>query len=227
MCWRVAYYSRERQSYMGKKGGKKKKAWKYLYELSIVVAGIAITLMANNWITGSAERRDIRLYMNAVKAELTDNLKLMEQKSEYYRRAGEFSGILIRNSSNRDVLDSEVIKDYDDVARNYFFLVYKSNAFEMLKISGYMRHIKDRALLDNIWECYSMMEELKSDNDFYMTQKAEAVKNAVVRATQWPLDVRLRENNELYTFFAHYNVNLHDMFDDCAARIEATLGLFR
>ncbi|MDR1602591.1 MAG: hypothetical protein LBS42_09220 [Tannerella sp.] len=49
-----------------------------LCELSIVVIGIAIMLSVNNWLTTRNEKKDMALYLNAVKLELETNLADLE-----------------------------------------------------------------------------------------------------------------------------------------------------
>jgi hypothetical protein len=53
--------------------------------------------------------------------------------------------------------------------------VFATNAFEMLKISGFMRQIKDRELLQTIWGIYSVIESVKNNFDMYFQIKAEEV----------------------------------------------------
>jgi hypothetical protein len=51
------------------------KIGKYLRKLSIVVVGIAITLYVNNYLTTRTKKKDMALYLNAVKMELKTDLK--------------------------------------------------------------------------------------------------------------------------------------------------------
>jgi hypothetical protein len=62
-----------------------KKAVNFLREIAIIVIGVAITLSASYFITKSNEKRDMRLYLNAIKMESDKDLLLSiwEVYSEY------------------------------------------------------------------------------------------------------------------------------------------------
>ena len=46
---------------------------KFDREVSVVVIGVAITLTATLWINKKNEKRDMALYLNAMKIELDEN----------------------------------------------------------------------------------------------------------------------------------------------------------
>ncbi|MDR0506440.1 MAG: hypothetical protein LBH32_06450 [Dysgonamonadaceae bacterium] len=50
-----------------------KKIGNYLRDFSIVVAGIAVTLWVQSWLTTRSEKKDMALYMNALKLEMEYN----------------------------------------------------------------------------------------------------------------------------------------------------------
>ncbi|GAB6007866.1 hypothetical protein [Dysgonomonas reticulitermitis] len=149
-----------------------KRITKYLRDFSIVVAGIAVTLSLNSWITGLNEKKDTILYLNAIKLELEENFKDIDndvipsmEKSTNYAR------YLL--SHDKKSLNQDTIQNYKYVYHNILIHTYKSNAFEMFKTSGNMRFIKDKEVLRSIWEAYSDMEQLKLVLDMYFQQKKE------------------------------------------------------
>ena len=70
-----------------------KKVGKYLREISVVVIGVAITLSASFWINNRNDKRDMNLYLYAIKLELDENIKFLEKEATIWR-----IGINMRNT---------------------------------------------------------------------------------------------------------------------------------
>ncbi|MDR0206006.1 MAG: hypothetical protein LBI45_01945, partial [Bacteroidales bacterium] len=51
---------------------------KYFREVSVVVIGVAITLFASYRLGINNEKRDMTLYLNTVKMELEENIKILD-----------------------------------------------------------------------------------------------------------------------------------------------------
>lgn len=66
-----------------KKGFSLKSITKYLRELSVVVAGIAITFIASNWISNRNAQKELANDLEAVRIELEDNLALIREKGAF------------------------------------------------------------------------------------------------------------------------------------------------
>ena len=47
-----------------------KKIGKFVREISVIVIGVAITLSASYWLSDRNEKRDMALYLTAIKMEL-------------------------------------------------------------------------------------------------------------------------------------------------------------
>jgi hypothetical protein len=110
-----------------------KKIASYLRELSIVIVGIAITLSINNRLTTRNEKKDMTLYLNAVKLELEANLEDLEWLTENVEK--EISYFRYLSSYEKNSLDPDSIRRY---APDYSIVVAiaKDNAFKMFKTSG-------------------------------------------------------------------------------------------
>jgi hypothetical protein len=136
-----------------------KKVGAYVRELSIVVVGIAITLSVNNWLTTSAESEDMVLYLDAVKLEMETNLEAMNWTTGMVEEEVHYSRYLL--SHDKHALDPDSIQFY---ARNCYQVSTKSltsDAFEMFKVSGNMRFIKDKDVLLSVWKAYAFLAEHK------------------------------------------------------------------
>ncbi|MDR2586594.1 MAG: hypothetical protein LBC84_10340 [Prevotellaceae bacterium] len=147
---------------------------RYIRDFSIVVAGIAVTLYVNDKVTNQGEKRDLRLYLNAIKLELEENLKTVDMAAEMLKptiKYSEYIRSLPKKSLNKDTLN------------NYAMIVYPlnaytftANAFEMFKSSGTMRLIEDKDLLQSLWEVYDRFTILKELIDWNFQTKWEDMK---------------------------------------------------
>ena len=147
---------------------------RYIRDFSIVVAGIAVTLYVNDKVTCRGEKRDLKLYLNAIQLELADNLKTVDQAIEILKptiRYSEYIRSLPKKSLNKDTLNS-----YADVCYPLNAYTFTSNAFEMFKTSGTMRLIDDKELLLSLWDVYDTFAILKELIDWNFQTKWEDMK---------------------------------------------------
>jgi hypothetical protein len=171
-----------------------KESGKTLRDVMVVVVGIAITFSLNNWMSNSKERKDMQLYLNAVKTELEDNLNSVENKIPLYQKAVKLSDYL--RSHNQDDYQLDSILNYQMILNGVYSFTYRTSAFEMFKMSGAMRLMKDKKLLSAIWDAYVGLEQLKAGNDFYMNQKTDLMVNYFIITR----DV-IQNNNDFMTIF--------------------------
>ncbi len=146
----------------------------YLREVSVVVIGVAITLLATNWLTGRSEKRDMDLYLNAVNMEMDENIKNLDMAIAYIRPNANYAKYLEshgRESQNADTLAYYAntccftIKDFS----------FKTDAFEMFKSSGIMRFLNDKELMQTLWETYAAFLLVEKRLDWYFQLKWEAM----------------------------------------------------
>ena len=152
------------------------KIGKYLRELSIVVLGVAITLSVSYWITNKNEKRDMALYLNAIKLELEENIKLLDDEAEYLEDWENYALYLQSHSKNSLHPDSIRMGGYSGlgVVKNFIF---QTSAFEMFKVSGAMRLIDDKELLQSLWHAYFRIEKIGlMINDYYELKKEQGLK---------------------------------------------------
>jgi len=78
-------------------------------------------------------------YLNILKMELEDNLKLVKRKATYQKEAWKLCNYL--NSHKPEIYRSDSIAEYSWIIHGNYNFSYKTSAFEMLKMSGVMRLI--------------------------------------------------------------------------------------
>ena len=137
---------------------------KLFRDVMVVVVGIAITFSLNNWMSNSKERKDIQQYLYALKMELEENLNNVENVARYHKEAMYLCRYLNEYKPESYQIDS--IAKYNLIINGTKSFSYKTSAFEMLKMSGTMRLIKDKELLSKIWNSYQALEATKSSNDY-------------------------------------------------------------
>ena len=147
---------------------------KYVRDLSIVVAGIAVTLYASDRISGKSENRDLKLYLNAVKFEVEENIKTLDRNIQRLQPSIAYSNYLISN--DRNSLEKDSIEKYGPIIYSFFSPTFKTNAFEMLKSSGMMRLVNNKELLLLLWDVYYELSEVKETFDLMFPIKWEDIK---------------------------------------------------
>ncbi|MDR0732923.1 MAG: hypothetical protein LBF08_02505 [Dysgonamonadaceae bacterium] len=197
---------------------------KYLRELSVVVIGIAITLSVNNLLTTRSEKKDMALYLNAVKLELETNLGELEWLTETVEKEVSYSRYLLSNDKN--ALHPDTIRFY---AQSISAILPVRNAFEMFKTSGSMRFVKDKAILLSIWAAYYDLDGLEMHLDKYHNNEkyAELTKEMQLKREGKPIAVPLYD---FYTSRAEYTLSLlqncksaKSSLEEAIAKIETIL----
>ena len=156
------------------------KIGKYLRELSIIVAGIAITVGIGLWTNNRNIKKDHKQYVKAVILELEENAENFENYAQRLQKSVRYSNYL--HSHDLKSLNQDSIQYYAGTGPDGGIgwgdirpvLLYSENAFEMFKSSGYMRQIDDKELLLSIWRVYQQ-----------------------IKYTQNVIDANIRFNNEL------------------------------
>jgi DNA gyrase/topoisomerase IV subunit B len=144
---------------------------RYIRDLSIVVAGIAVTLYASYQVTGKSEKRDMKLYLNSIIMEMEENIKVLDEAMEYIQPSLRYSEYL--QTHDKESLNEDTIISYATAFFTSQSFTFKTNAFEMFKGSGSMRLMNDKELLLSIWDVYVELADLKQFFDWYHKIKTD------------------------------------------------------
>ena len=148
---------------------------RYIRDLSIVVAGIAVTLYTSDHVTGKSEKRDLSRYMTAIKLEMEENINTLEYAIERLQPSIKYAQYL--NTHDRKSLDKDTLQYYAATCCYSFYgATFKTNAFEMFKSSGMMRLIADKDLLLLLWNVYDELDDVKDEFDIMFPIKWEDIK---------------------------------------------------
>ena len=155
----------------------------YLRELSIVVAGIAITVGIGFYVNNNNYMKDQRQYLNAIKMELEENAKKFDDYAKWLQKQYNYMEYIRSNDLNsmsQDSINYYVVTDEDGCGIFFYESVaakFPTNAFEMFKSSGAMRQIESKELLQSIWDVYVQIESSKLSLDrFFQLKQEESMK---------------------------------------------------
>jgi hypothetical protein len=154
-----------------------KTAVRYFRDFSIVVAGIAVTLYVNYQVTNQGEKRDIKLYLNAIKLEIEENIKILDVAIEGLQPSLKYSDYL--KSHDKKSLDKDTLISYQAAFYTISAYSFKTNAFEMFKNSGVMRLVDNKELLLSLWDVYDELTSVKETTEVFFPIKLEDIKKEI------------------------------------------------
>ena len=151
---------------------------KYLLEISVIVIGVAITLSMSHWLSIRNEKRDIVLYLDAIKLELEENISSLDGIIERLKPDVRYSNYL--RSHDKKSLNKDTIESYVHIAYEIeHYTMFQTTAFEMLKNSGTMRLINDKEMLLSLWNFYQMLNSTSEILDLYFQIRMEEFKKEI------------------------------------------------
>ena len=150
---------------------------RYVRDLSIVVAGIAVTLYASDRVSGRSEKRDLKLYLHAVQLEVEENIKTLNEAIEGLRPSVRYYEYLF--SHEKESLERDTLSSYVECCYSWSSATFKTNAFEMFKSSGIMRLVNNKELLLLLWNVYGEFGDVKETFDVIFPIKWEDIKREV------------------------------------------------
>ena len=172
------------------------KVVKYIRELSIIVTGIAITIGMGFLVNNNNNKKDQKQYLNAIKIELESNARMFDWAVKWIEKSVKYAEYISTHDSkslNKDTLAYYAYTDNDGLGYAFSESMsarFPTNAFEMFKISGAMRQIKDKELLQEIWHTYTQIDAAKQNIDRIMQIKErEALKYEDMHAKGKKIDV--------------------------------------
>ena len=170
------------------------KIGKYLRELSVVVAGIFITVGIGLWVNSINVKKDQKQYLDAIILELKENAENFDNYAKLLQKSVRYSNYLNSNdekSYNLDSIQFYAFSGSDGIGWGNWtpVILYSENAFEMFKSSGDMRHVSDKDLLLSVWHVYYYMKQTQHIIDDMLQYKKEVSmnesRNEVVRVKRF------------------------------------------
>ena len=115
--------------------------WKlgnYFRELSIVTAGVFITLAGTDFINSASQEKQINKSMQMIKMELEENLKSINQAEAAYLNEINFFRLLIQKQDSLQTIKASILENNANAPFAYENCEYSEDALEVLKSSALM-----------------------------------------------------------------------------------------
>jgi len=207
------------------------KIGKYLREISVVVIGVAITLSASYWLTSRSEKKDLALYLEAIKMELEENIRVLENTNETIIKPGlNYRNYLMSN--DKKSLNPDSLKYYmysTGAIHDASSIMFRTSAFEMLKTSGNMRLVDNKELLISLWNTYSFFGFIMRHFDNVSDMKMEELKKYSFQYSIQPTDEDMLKNPPLYDIHVNFPIPLamQNSYNAAKMLIHDTLSKFK
>lgn len=151
------------------------KILKYFRELSIVIIGVAVTLLAGNLINSLNEDKNLQLQLNAIQLELTGNRERVEDLVNFYAEHDKLKQLLTLAITEGVEVDKDTMSLYVRNIGKIPPFTFKKGAYEMFLNSGVMKQMKDHELLIDITDSYAMLEIVKDSHNRYVEMKLQEI----------------------------------------------------
>jgi choline kinase len=206
-----------------------KKIGKYLREISVVVIGVAITLSISYMITNRNEKRDLALYLNAIKIELEENANSFDYHAKMLQKSVRYAEYI--RSHDEKSINQDSIWYYGHSMDGFGYaliqsdIVFSKNAFEMFKASGAMRLLIDKELLIYISGTYNTMENIQIFLDMcFQYKREESTREWYLQADGKHITIPMRRfySGDLPFHMARNCAEMSELIKETLSKLEKT-----
>ena len=152
--------------------------WKlgnYFRELSIVTAGVFITLAGTDFINSASQEKQINKSMQMIKMELEENLKSINQAEAAYLNEINFFRLLIQKQDSLQTIKASILENNANAPFAYENCEYSEDALEVLKSSALMQQIPDKEFILKLLQAYKGCRKINEDNKDYYKYKQDHI----------------------------------------------------
>lgn len=152
--------------------------WKlgnYFRELSIVTAGVFITLAGTDFINSASQEKQINKSMQIIKMELEENLKSINQAEAAYLNEINFFRLLIQKQDSLQTIKASILENNANAPFAYENCEYSEDALEVLKSSALMQQIPDKEFILKLLQAYKGCRKINEDNKDYYKYKQDHI----------------------------------------------------
>lgn len=200
---------------------------RYFRELSVVIIGVAVTFYVSGLITESKERRDLNLYLDAIRTELESNLNNVDSIGIFYDKHLILRELLLDYSESPKEITKDSILQYSQVYNSTNVFSYRKAAYETFINSGAMKTFNDKPLLMDITESYIQLDAFYNAHEKHSELKyhqfAEIYGLIELEKTEKNISILDASMKRLYNFHA-LNSGLKDKVDKVRSQLEKTLA---
>ena len=170
-------------------------------EILLVVIGILLALQINNWNEGRKDENREQVILKSLRANLVDNLELLEASNQStidaYEASVELHKLIMPNS--RSFLTQEV-DSLLSIMFDYFAFDPASGAMDEVISSGQLNIIRSSELKNEISNWSRMLKDTQTDIDIankYLFEEMIVYLSKYGNISSIPIDARLRGRTEM------------------------------
>lgn len=175
--------------------------WKlgdYFRELSIVIAGVFITLAGTDFISSASQEKQIKDNMQMIKMELKENLKSINQAEVAYLEEINFFRLLIQKQDSLQSIEISILEDNANAPFRYKDCEYSEDALEVLKNSALMQQIPNKQFILKLLQAYKGCRRIYEDNKDYYKYKQEHITRYLSRQSNYKLNKTYKDIYEVW-----------------------------
>lgn len=158
----------------------------FILQLAVVILGVVVTFVGSGLVSRWREAREVRTVMQLVYEELRADRETLANFCEEmaYDRQGMLH--LLENDMDYRRIPADTLRKYQSILGRVRSFGPRTDALEVLRSSGTITAIRDKALLLEIMECYSWMANLSDGAEQYRTQKMNALNHLFTTEVKKP-----------------------------------------
>lgn len=155
----------------------------YFRELSIVIAGVFITLAGTDFISKTSQQEQIKEIMQMIQMELSENFKEISQAETAYLNEIKFFHLLAQKQDSLHLIEASLLTKNRNAPFRVFDLRYSEDALEVLKNSALMPQIADKQFILKLLQAYKQCRIIKDNNKDYYEYKQTHIQRYMNRRT--------------------------------------------
>lgn len=147
----------------------------FILQLAVVILGVVVTFAGSGLVERWRQAREVRTVMQLVYEELKANRESLADICEEmaYDRQGMLH--LIEHDMDYRRVPVDTLRKYQSILGRLREFAPRTDALDMLRTSGTITAVRDKALLLDILECYSWMTRFAEGTKGYTAQKSQSL----------------------------------------------------
>ncbi|MGF7081115.1 hypothetical protein [Mucilaginibacter sp. UYCu711] len=168
---KIIQHTKKALAALGHKTTLWEKAKEFVGEIVIIIIAVSITLAFHNWNEERHEEKLEHEFLKGISADLKQSSKnLTLSVTQFQPTIDYYDHVWAQIRSGK--IDAKYVDTSSSHLRNTSYFVFDNSRFEGFKSSGYLRLIKNEALLKQLVTLYTVIMPFERDADthFYTTR---------------------------------------------------------
>ncbi|MCL2413862.1 MAG: hypothetical protein FWC94_01225 [Bacteroidales bacterium] len=146
---------------------------KFTRELSIVVIGVGIALMAGDFLSSRSAKKDLRNHLKLVENEIASNIAILNMTIDRFTQESSYATFLRSNRNNPNAVDS--LGNFVNTIFDFSGQIPFTSAFNLLVASQTLHLIQDKELLQLLWLYNDWLNRIYVEGSNYLSAKIFAL----------------------------------------------------